>query len=72
MGKAQKKIAGPAKEPVHRRISGAHRVKRTTPVWFSDPEVQAGLSEAEADFVDGRFYTTDSSQSAKKLLDSWK
>jgi hypothetical protein len=64
--------AAPRKRPVLRRSIGAHRIRRSAPHWFFDPRVQAGIAEAEEDFAAGRFYTTDSPESAQRLLDSWK
>jgi hypothetical protein len=40
--------------------------------WFDHPEMQARVAEAEADFLNGRSYHTDSPEAVEALFDSWK
>ncbi|HVG45844.1 MAG TPA: hypothetical protein VM890_13980 [Longimicrobium sp.] len=40
--------------------------------WFDHPEMQARVAEAEADFLNGRSYHTDSPEAVQALFDSWK
>jgi len=40
--------------------------------WFEHPEMQARIAEAEADFLNGRSYHTDSPEAVQALFDRWK
>jgi hypothetical protein len=54
-----RKMLSPAKESADRH-------------WFDHPEMRARIAEAEADFLNGRSYHTDSPEAVEALFDSWK
>jgi|GEM_PF-5177721 len=76
MSKTPNKPAKSPKRRLSRSLTGLRKVLRRVKAprghhWFDHPEMQARVAEAEADFLNGRSYHTDSPEAVQALFDSW-